>query len=121
MSALDNARIAWGTHAPEWIVALARECDRLSQRAVAVRLGYSPASLSMLLNGRYKADLTAIEQAVRGALMSATVDCPVAGQLASDVCLKNQKLPFAATNLTRVRLYKACRNGCAHSRLGKGA
>lgn len=49
--------------------------------------------------------------------MHATVACPVAGELRMHHCLQNQRMPFAATNPQRVRLYRACRAGCPHSRL----
>ena len=38
---LDTACLAWGEGLPEWISALARECDRSSQRKAAELLAVS--------------------------------------------------------------------------------
>jgi hypothetical protein len=103
--------------ADDWIDALACACRGATQRRIAERVGYSPTVINQVLKGRYQGDLSAVEQAVRGALMDLHVDCPVLGALAADRCLEIQRRPFAATNATRVRLYRACRSGCPHSRL----
>ena len=103
---------------PDWVEALAAECARSSQRVIAFRIRYSPAVVSQVLKGTYKGDLSRVEEAVRGALMNKTVGCPVLGNLAADRCLEIQAQPFAATNAQRVKLYRACREGCTHSRLG---
>lgn len=122
-SALDRARAAWGD-APDWIVTLAEACDRSSQRQVAEEIGYSAATISNVLKATYKGDLTAVEKAVRGALMRLTVDCPVLGEIPANQCLIEQRRPFAATNARRVALYRACRGlggqRCPHSRVHKG-
>lgn len=101
---------------PDWIAALDAACRRESQKRVAERIGYSAAVVNQVLKGTYKGDLGAVEQAVRGALLHATVDCPVCGELPANKCLEYQRLPFAATNPQRVQLYRACRSGCPHSR-----
>lgn len=103
-----------------WLTVLRDECAATSQARVARRIGYTPGVVSGVLKGTYKGDLTAIQKAVRGALMSETVNCPVLGDLPADRCLKIQKQPFAATNPERVRLWKVCRSGCPHSRLNGG-
>lgn len=105
----------WGDEAPEWVVLLAEECDRTSQSAVARLLSYSQSVVSGVLANTYRGDLGAVEQAVLGALLHVTVQCPVAGQLAAHQCLEYQRLPFRATNAQRVRLYKACRD-CPNNR-----
>lgn len=117
-SALGKALAAWGAEIPDWIVVLANAIDEASQNKVAERLAYSAAVLSQVINNRYKAPLTGIEQAVRGALMAATVDCPVVGELASDACLAHQKAPWSPHNPQRIAFYRACRQGCPHSRIG---
>lgn len=117
--AVDTARVAWAElgGCPDWIITLAEECDRTSQRQVAVRIGYSAGAVNQVLAAKYKAPLGRIEQAVRGAYLSAVVNCPVSGEIAADRCLEIQRQPWAATNPQRVRLYTACRSGCAHSRI----
>lgn len=98
-----------------WIDRMAEECARSSQKAVADRIGYSATVVNQLLKGKYKGDLVAIEAAFRGAYMRLTVECPVLGTLPANECLEHQKLPFAATNPQRVRLFRACRE-CKHRR-----
>lgn len=95
------------------------ECKRRSQTAVARLIGYSPTVVNRILKGNYEGDARAVQKAVEGALMGATVTCPVLREIAANRCLEIQGLPFAATNPTRVALFHACRSGCAHSRLNK--
>ncbi|HYW03585.1 MAG TPA: XRE family transcriptional regulator [Gammaproteobacteria bacterium] len=102
---------------PLWVGRLRSECIRRSQARVARDLGYSAAVINQALKGTYRGDLTRLREVVEGRLMGATVDCPVLGDMPRDVCLDNQRRPFAATNPTRVQLYHACRSGCPHSRL----
>jgi transcriptional regulator with XRE-family HTH domain len=86
---------------------------------VARRLGISKEAVSQVLNGKYGASLSRIEQRVKGALLGETVDCPILGDIKRNVCLDWQAKPFAATNELRVMLYRACRDGCPHSKLQK--
>lgn len=117
-TAVATARAAWGPlgGCPDWLTALAEECDRASQRAVAQRIGYSAGAVNQVLAAKYKAPTDNIEQAVRGAYLAAVVDCPVLGELAADRCLELQKAPWLSSPL-RIRLFKACRAGCVHSRI----
>lgn len=102
----------------EWIAALRAECKRTgSQARVGARLGYSGAVINQVLKGTYRGNLQRVQEAVEGALLGATVECPVLGELPRDACLRHQQRPFAATNPSRVQLYYACRSGCPHSRL----
>lgn len=101
----------------DWLAVLRAECEKTSQSAVSKKLGYSPAVVNQVLKSTYKGDVTKVEAAVRGCFMNEVVDCPVVGEIATHICLNYQKLPFAAINPLRVQLYKACRNGCPHSKL----
>ncbi len=112
--AITKARAAWGDTIPGWIEALARACDEGSQAKVAKRVGYSAATLSYVLNSRYTGDLAAVEQAVRGALMAESVNCPVMGDLAANTCLELQRAEWSAR---RAMIKEACRSGCPHSRI----
>jgi len=116
MSALLKIASAWPTQ-PDWLVALAEACDEATQAAAARRIGYSGATVSFVLNGRYTGDLKAVEAAVRDALMRGTVDCPVLGEILGEDCRKHQAAPFNAGNPQRIATFRACRNGCPHSRL----
>lgn len=118
LSAAARARAAWGDDAPAWILALAAECDRTSQKAAAIRIQYSAATVSLVIANTYTGDLTKVEQAVRGAFMAATVACPVVGDLAADTCLNHQKAPWAPHNPQRIAFFRACRGGCPNSRIG---
>ncbi len=109
---------AWRVR-PDWVKALAIACDVSSQSAVARQLGYSPAVVSTVLANKYQGDLTAVEQAVRGALMAQTILCPVVGELSSQACNAHQRQPWAPHNPQRIQFYKACRAGCPHSRLNR--
>lgn len=115
--AMDNALSAWGTPLPDWIAVLADECDRTTQKATGARIGYSAGVVNAVLKRAYKGDYSAVEQSVRGALMAATVNCPVLGELTTDRCLQQQRQPFAAHNPQRIALWRACRTACVHSRL----
>lgn len=118
MNALNRAETSWGEALPDWVRFLAEQCDATNQKIVAARICYSPALVNRVLGNKYsEGDLSAVEQAVKGAYLNAKVDCPVLGELAAHVCLEKQRQPYAATNAIRVRLYRECRGNCTHSRL----
>ncbi|WP_142850831.1 transcriptional regulator [Telmatospirillum sp. J64-1] len=117
--AVQRARVAWGEALPQWVQVLAEHCDATSQARTAKRIGYSGAVVSHVLKNVYPGDIAKVELAVRGALMAATVNCPVLGDLPTNECLEHQRRKFAATNHVRVRLYRSCHGGCPHSQKGK--
>jgi len=108
------ATASWGT-VPDWILILAEEANRTTQTAAAARIGYSGGAISSVLRNSYQGDMGAVEQKVRGALMGATIECPVIGEIGRDRCLDEQKKPFAATSALRTRLFHACKT-CTHNR-----
>ncbi len=93
---------------PEWIAVLRSECKRTTQTAVAARIGYSPSAVNQVLKGAYKGDVRRVQQAVEGALMKLTVNCPLIGELSRERCVEYQRRGFAATNPLRVALSKTC-------------
>lgn len=93
----------------DWISELKAECAKTSQAKVAKEMGYSAATISLVLKGRYAGDLSAVEKAFRGAFKSETVTCPVLGEIPAHRCISIQRQPFAATNHQRVLLFKACK------------
>lgn len=111
---LAIATEAWGP-LPDWISVLVDEANGSTGAAVAARIGYSSSTVSDVLRNKYRGDLVRVEQAVRGALMGATVSCPVLDRISRTRCLNEQKQPFRATNRMTVRLYHACRGGCPHA------
>lgn len=116
MSALAKIAAAWSIQ-PDWLIALAEACDAENQAKAARRIGYSAATVSFVLNGRYTGDLTAVEAAVRDALMRGTVVCPVLGEIPGEDCRKHQATKYSASNPQRIAVFRACRNGCPHSRI----
>lgn len=119
VTARDKARSAWGEALPDWVDVLAEECDRHSGATIARRIGYSGAVVSHVLGAKYKGDLGKVEAKVRGALMGEIVHCPVLDEITKDRCISEQGRKFSATSSTRAKLFRACRAGCIHSRLGQ--
>lgn len=107
---LAIARDAWGPEVPDWIARLAAECEATSQNAVAKRLSRSAALISTVLRAKYKGDMGAVEDIVRGALMSATIQCPVLGDLPTHVCRnwRDRSKSFSGHNALRVTMFRAC-------------
>ncbi len=118
-SARTLAAKAWGEPLPDWIEALADQVETTgSQGQVARQIGYTGSVVSQVLRKTYPGNMDRVEAKVRGAILGETVSCPVVGSLSKDQCLDYQKQPFAATNSFRIRIYRACRDGCPFSRLG---
>jgi hypothetical protein len=106
-----RAATAWGEDIPAWVTALAVACDGSSARRVAERLGYSAATISLVLRRQYRGDLSRIETAVRGAFMGGTVACPAMGhELPGDQCVTWQRRPYDGSNHQTVRMFQACRS-----------
>ncbi len=114
-----RAKAAWDP-APEWVIVLAEACCLTSQSKVGSRIKYSPATVSQILSNTYRGDIRRVEEMVRGALMSETVECPQLGEMSRARCLDWQKKPFAPSSSHRVAMYRACRNNCPHSRIKGG-
>jgi hypothetical protein len=108
MTTRTTAIEKWGDPAPDWIVVLADEVDRTSLRDVAGRLSLGKSTINEVLRRKYKGRIANIEAAVRGAFMGDTVECPVLDEIAVDLCLVNQRLPFSTANPVRVALHRAC-------------
>ncbi len=104
---------AWSGQAPDWIRALAGECDQASQAAVARRMGCSGSALSAILRNRYQGSLPAFEELFRSHFEGVEVSCPALGVIPAHVCRgwREKARTFANTNAQRVAMYRACR-GC---------
>jgi len=113
MSSVDTAREFWGEAIPDWVEALARACDETSQNKVALRLERSASLVSNILRNRYPADTGAVEDIVRGTLMSGRVACPVLGEIGTHVCRRwrGRAGHFENVNTQYVTMYRAC-NRC---------
>lgn len=105
----------------QWLEALRERVSQSSQRKVAEELGVSAAMVNQVLKGTYGGNLDTLRTKVEGTYLDRCVQCPVLGRLKVNECEENQKRPFTASNPQRVRLYRACRAGCPHSRLASTA
>ena len=122
-SALGKARAHWTGELPDWSVILCQAIDRpgMSQAKVAKVIGYSASAVSCVLSNSYSAPLDGIEQAVRGRLMGARVDCPGLGEsITTADCLDWQSTQVSTSNPLRVRMRRACR-GCPNNRRARHA
>ena len=108
---LATARAAWVDGLPDWVEALAIECGRSSQNAVAKELGRSSALISQVLRNKYPGNLTAIEDRFRGLFLHARVSCPALGDLPSNECQdwREKAREFVPTNSQRSRMFAACK------------
>lgn len=102
---------------PGWLEVLRQVCADSTQAAVAKRLNVSSAMINQVLKGVYRGNMARIQGLVEGAYCNHTVQCPVIGEIRLDVCLHWQAEPFKPVNPQRVKLFRACRSGCPHSRL----
>lgn len=116
---LAKASAAWGKQMPDWVEQLAQEANRITAAKAAKRIGYSGAVLSHVFSNNYPGDIARVEAKVRGALMSATVSCPVLGEIGLDHCLDQQKMKNTGASSIRAKLHRACRAGCPNSRIAQ--
>jgi DNA-binding transcriptional ArsR family regulator len=89
---------------------LHKKCEEIGQAEVARRLGYSPSAVNQALKDTYKGDLTNLLNRVEEVFGSTMVYCPVCGEITLGICARNRRLPFAAINPHRIKLYRECRN-----------
>jgi hypothetical protein len=108
----------------DWLNVFKQKCDDLGQAQVGRELrkhqsdGFpSTTVINQVYKNKYPGRTDRLEALVEGAYMSKTVNCPVVDQIPSDQCIQYQSQPYAGTNQTRRKLYKACRSGCVHSKL----
>ncbi|OHD21249.1 MAG: hypothetical protein A2Y38_05490 [Spirochaetes bacterium GWB1_59_5] len=98
----------------ERMALLKNKCAEIGQRAVAREIGYSPTAVNQALSGRYRSALTALLARVEELYGVTLVVCPVLGEMTLSRCADNRRRPFAATNPTRVRLYRECKDCSAY-------
>lgn len=108
-SYVAKAQAAWSP-LPDWVLVLAQHADgSLSLNKLGERVGVSGATLSAVISHSYPGRYDKTEARVRGALMSATVECPVEGQIGRDRCAGNQQKKPSAASPMRARFPFACR------------
>jgi hypothetical protein len=108
----DRVVTAWGKAAPQWVLSLARICDRTSQARAAKAIGYSGPVVNQVLMNTYRGNLAAVQKAVEGAFQNAEVQCPVMGAIKANKCISEQRIPLRGTNAQRIAIWNACRDGC---------
>jgi hypothetical protein len=108
---LTTARTAWGAGLPDWVEALAIECGRSSQNAVAKELERSSALVSQVLRNKYPGNLTAFEERFRGVFLDARISCPAQGDIPSNICQdwREKAREFVPTNSQRSQMFRACK------------
>ncbi len=125
---VERARRAWGAEinscAPDWVFALASAADQYradgkSLSDLGARVGLHNSVVSAVIGKSYAGRYDAIEAKVRGALMNATVVCPVEGEIGRDRCASNQALKFSAANPARAKFPFACK-ACVNRVGGSG-
>lgn len=116
-SAAAVAAEHWGDAAPDWVRALAKACDETSNRVAAEAIGRSASVISQVLRRSYPGSMEEVERRVRGAFMDLTVDCPIEGEISTAACARFQDMPRPNGDARLVRIFRACRSGCPHSRL----
>lgn len=116
---LSTARDAWGPALPDWVEALAIECGRFSQNAVAKELGRSSALISQVLRNKYPGNLTAFEERFRGVFLEGRVSCPALGEIPSNECQdwREKGREFVPTNSRRSQMFRACKT-CPRNQKG---
>jgi hypothetical protein len=104
------AQEAWGADMPDWVLCLAQECQSTSQVKAATKINRSGSLVNQVLKNRYKGDLRAVEDCVRGVFMNGTITCPALGSIPLNECRdwRNKSRRFVNVNSLRVRMYRAC-------------
>ena len=105
---ISNAIAVWGDDIPAWVKVLADAADRLGLKSVAAKVEYSVAVITNTINRKYSGDMTKVERAVRGALMSATVECPILGTIPTNDCESHQRADFSTASPQAAKLARHC-------------
>ncbi len=79
-----------------------------SQARVAKMLGYSSATISQILSGKYQGELDNFLTKVEEIFGTRDVACPVSGTIPLNECVRERRTPFSTSNPRRVQMYRAC-------------
>jgi hypothetical protein len=119
-AAQDLVRASWDAPAA-WLLDLARAVDAeggalpQAQKKIAARIGYSNAVVHEVLRNRYRGDLSKVAARVARHLTAEAATCPVLGVIPHEECRSHQARRAPGPTPLRVKLWQACRAGCAHS------
>ncbi|AWB06782.1 hypothetical protein A6A40_17155 (plasmid) [Azospirillum humicireducens] len=106
---LDKARAAWNGAPPAFVVALAERADRDGLAAAGAAIGgYSKTTVSLIIAGRYGANLDRVEAAVAERL-GVSQPCPVLGEIDATRCGREQQAANRSRSLLAGMLRNACR------------
>jgi cyanate lyase len=94
---------------PDQMDLLRRKVAELGQADVARRIDRSDSCISQIMSGKYQGNPDAVLALVEEQFGGSTVRCPVLGEIPLKRCAEIRKRPFAATNPTRVQLWRACK------------
>lgn len=92
----------------EWVQVLNDAIDQRGKGEVAEALGCSTALVHQLATARYSSPIDGWRQRVMAELARDRVQCPVLGVISTDECRSHRNRDFAATNPTRVELFRTC-------------
>jgi hypothetical protein len=100
-----------------WIEILRKEVDAKGPKVVAKEIGYSRATVDLVLRGTYEGSRDKVAERVMNIYGSnGMVRCPVLGEIAPNICAEKwtlaKKIGMMASNPEKLRLYKTCL-GCA--------
>jgi hypothetical protein len=97
-----------------WLKILKQQVEAKGAAAVAREVGISPASLSLVLAGKYPAKTDNVERKVIAIYGSASglVNCPLLGEIEPAACAQNfnlaKKIGVRCGNPATLKLYKTC-------------
>jgi len=112
-----HARNAWGISCPDWVLTLAKKCDKLGLQETAKLVAVPDITLSRIIKNQFYGNSSKIQETIEGLFSDLVVECPVLGDIPYSKCIKQQRSEFSSANSVKIQLYKACRTGCPHSKL----
>ena len=96
----------------EWKELLKAAVERHGYRKTAEMLHISKTTISLILNDKYPADTTRIEERVLVIFGGERIECPVLGEITKAECLLHQKrareIGTKAGNPRTLKLYLTC-------------
>lgn len=80
-----------------------------SQAQVARDLGYTSATISLVINNKYPGNPDTVLERVAEIYGSETVPCPLHGEISLGACADHRRRARPGGNHTRVQQYRACK------------
>lgn len=98
-----------------WIKILKKEVEARGLTRVAVELGISKSTVSLVCNGKYPGGTTRIEERIKRIFgTNGRVACPALGEIAPERCAdthaKAREIGMKASNPETLKLYRTCLN-----------